>query len=199
MGIGHRRNPNCRYLCSNFLLFLRRTVWLTMAGFYGDASYPNEYSIQGIDISHHQGEINWTKLQSATIGDNPIRFIIIKATEGADFLDENFNDNFYNARENGFIRGAYHYFKPNTPALLQAKYFLKQVHLEPGDLPPVLDIEEKGNLTAAQLKKAALTWLHTVEKNMVSNPLYIQITNLSYNISQTKISMTTRIGLRTTT
>lgn len=154
-----------------FYYFFVGQFGLRWQAFYGDASYPNEYSIQGIDISHHQGEINWTKLQSATIGDNPIRFIIIKATEGADFLDENFNDNFYNARENGFIRGAYHYFKPNTPALLQAKYFLKQVHLEPGDLPPVLDIEEKGNLTAAQLKKAALTWLHTVEKKYGVKPI----------------------------
>lgn len=138
---------------------------------YGDMRLPDGYSIQGIDISHHQGTIKWEELRNATIGDNPIRFIIIKATEGSDHLDENFNDNFYNAGENDFIRGAYHYFIPSTSAKDQAKYFLKQVHLEEGDLPPVLDIEEKGNLTKDQLQKAALTWLKAVEKRYGVKPI----------------------------
>lgn len=86
-------------------------------------------------------------------------------------MDENFNDNFFEARENGMIRGAYHYFKPAVPAREQAAYFLKQVHLEPGDLPPVLDIEEKGDLNAAQLQKAAKAWLDMVEEKYGVPPI----------------------------
>ena len=97
--------------------------------------------------------------------------MFIKATEGKNFLDENFNDNFYQAREFGFLRGAYHYFKPNIPAEAQARYFLKQVHLEEGDLPPVLDIEETGGLSPEQLRKVALIWLNMVEKRYGVPPI----------------------------
>lgn len=140
-------------------------------GMYGEADYPEGYSIRGIDISHHQGKIDWEKLQHAKIGEEPISFVFIKATEGQNLLDENFNDNFFQAREYGFIRGAYHYFKPNVPAEKQAEYFLRQVHLEDGDLPPVLDIEEMGNLTPEQLRRAALLWLRAVEKRYGVKPI----------------------------
>ena len=86
-------------------------------------------------------------------------------------IDENFNENFYQTRQYDLVRGAYHYFKPNLSASQQAKFFLKQVHLEEGDLPPVLDIEERGNLNVKQLQKAALTWLKMVEKQYNVPPI----------------------------
>lgn len=140
-------------------------------GMYGEADYPEGYSIRGIDISHHQGKINWEKLQHAKIGDETVSFVFIKATEGQSLLDENFNDNFYQAREHGFIRGAYHYFKPNVAAEKQVEYFLRQVHLEEGDLPPVLDIEEMGNLSPEELRRAVLLWLRAVEKHYGVKPI----------------------------
>ncbi len=148
---------------------------------YGDATYPEGYSIQGIDISHHQGEIDWDLLRNAQINGNPVRFVIIKATEGRSLLDENFNDNFYQARENSFIRGAYHFFSPSVPAKEQAEYFLKQVHLEEGDLPPVLDIESIGSLTATQVAQAARTWLDIVEKAYGVKPIIY--TNYKFKLS----------------
>lgn len=95
-------------------------------------------------------------------------------------MDENFNDNFYNASEYGIARGAYHYFKPSVSAKAQAEYFLRQVHLEVGDLPPVLDIEEKGDLSPEALRKAALTWLKTVEKRYHVPPIIY--TNYKFKI-----------------
>ena len=62
---------------------------------YGDQKFPKGYMIHGIDISHYQGDIDWSKLQNATIEGQPLGFIMIKATEGASEMDENFNDNFY--------------------------------------------------------------------------------------------------------
>ena len=59
---------------------------------YGEPDYPTGYDIMGIDISHHQDRIDWDRLRNAKIGDHPISFVIIKATEGATLFDENFND-----------------------------------------------------------------------------------------------------------
>lgn len=138
---------------------------------YSNEVYPEGYSIRGIDISHHQGVIDWEKLSRAKIGDETISFVFVKATEGKNFLDENFNDNFYKAREYGIKRGAYHYFKPGVPAKDQARYFLRQVHLEEGDLPPVLDIEEAGGLSVEELQKQASTWLKIVGDHYKVTPI----------------------------
>lgn len=63
--------------------------------FYGDAKYPEGYEIHGIDISRYQGKINWDRLRSNALIDGcPLRFIIVKATEGSSKIDPNFNDNF---------------------------------------------------------------------------------------------------------
>ena len=111
---------------------------------YGDASYPEGYEIHGIDISHHQGQIDWEELKdNGQIDKYPVRFIYVKATEGASIIDENFRDNFHQAREYGFTRGAYHFYSVHSPAKAQAEYFIKNVQLENGDLPPVLDVEHK--------------------------------------------------------
>ena len=77
---------------------------------YGDAKNPKGYEIRGIDISHYQGKINWEKLSNAQIEHSPIRFVVIKATEGSTQIDDCFLDNFKNARDYGFIRGAYHFW-----------------------------------------------------------------------------------------
>lgn len=130
---------------------------------YGDITYPQGYSIHGVDVSHHQGTIDWETFAQATIDNEPISFVMIKATEGKSLLDENFNDNFYQAREYGLIRGAYHFFSPSVSGKIQAKHFLHQVHLVPGDLPPILDVEEKGTLTTQQLQKEVMDWLDVVE------------------------------------
>src|SRR5574344_483757 len=138
---------------------------------YGDVNYPEGYEIHGIDISHYQGNIKWDELRNAMIEKCPVRFIVIKATEGASSLDQSFNDNFYQARENGFIRGAYHFWSTKTSAREQAEYFLKQVHLEDGDLPPVLDVEKKGNISNEDFKLNVLTWLRLVERHYKVKPI----------------------------
>ena len=110
---------------------------------YGEANYPDGYEIHGIDISHYQGDIDWDDLRNAMIEGCPLRFIVIKATEGSSRVDEKFNDNFYMAREYGYIRGAYHFWSNKSTAREQAYFFLNKVRLEDGDLPPVLDVEHK--------------------------------------------------------
>ncbi len=140
---------------------------------YGDAKYPEGYEIHGIDISHYQGDINWNRLRySALVDGCPIRFIFIKATEGSSRVDENFYDNFENAREYGFLRGAYHFWSNKSSARSQAYYFLSKVHLEEGDLPPVLDIEHKPqDKSVEDFQMDVLTWLHIVEDKYHVKPI----------------------------
>lgn len=138
---------------------------------YGEPTYPDGYEVRGIDISHYQERINWEKLRNASIGNAPVSFVFIKATEGEKLFDDNFNRNFANAKRNDLIRGAYHFFVPGIDPRRQADFFLKIAQLEPGDLPPVLDIEKKGDLTPEQLRRDVKIWLDRVEKEFGIKPI----------------------------
>ena len=139
---------------------------------YGDAEYPEGYEIHGIDISHYQGKIDWEQLTNAMIKGCPVRFVIIKSTEGSSRLDENFRENFNQARDFGFIRGVYHFWSNKSTAREQAYYFLEQVHLTDGDLPPVLDIEHKpADKSVEDFQRDVLTWLHIVEDKYHVKPI----------------------------
>ena len=139
---------------------------------YGDAKNPKGYEIRGIDISHYQGKINWEKLSNAQIEHSPIRFVVIKATEGSTQIDDCFQDNFKNARDYGFIRGAYHFWSNKSSARDQARFFLKKVHLKDGDLPPVLDVENKPeDMSVEDFQREILTWMHIVEDKYHVKPI----------------------------
>lgn len=139
---------------------------------YGDANYPDGYEIRGIDISHYQGKIDWDQLENAMIKKSPIRFIVMKATEGSTRVDPSFNENFSQAREYGYIRGAYHFWSNKSSARSQAYFFLKNVPLEEGDLPPVLDVEHKpADKSVEDFQRDILTWLHIVEDRYHVKPI----------------------------
>lgn len=141
---------------------------------YGTKAYgvclPAGYSVHGFDISHHQGDINWKELQKVQNAPFPVRFVFMKASEGGDFSDTTFIRNFDRARQYGFIRGAYHFFNPNTDAVRQADFFIRSVKLEPGDLPPVLDIEKVGD-NELELRKGVKTWLRLIERHYRVKPI----------------------------
>lgn len=139
---------------------------------FGDANYPSGYEIHGIDISHYQGDIDWDKLRSGMIEGCPLRFIMIKSTEGSTRVDDKFIENFRQAREYGYIRGAYHFWSNKSSARSQAYHFLNVVRLENGDLPPVLDIEHKpSGKTIDDFQRDVLTWLHIVEDRYHVKPI----------------------------
>lgn len=154
-----------------FYTFLVAPFTLRWRGVYGDVDYPAGFSIRGIDISHHQGKINWEKVRAANIDKEPLAFVFMKATEGMTLVDRRFAYNFHEAKDNGLMRGAYHFFVPGVSAAQQAYHFISCAHLEPGDLPPVLDIENIGKLDPEELRKSALTWLKIVEKRYGVTPI----------------------------
>ena len=164
-------------LCAVAYAWLFYSLFVGPSGFrwralYGDPDYPQGYDIHGIDISHHQGSIDWGRLRTAMIDRSPVRFVMIKATEGGDYIDDQFEQNFYNAREYGFIRGAYHFWSVLNGAREQAYFFLENVKLEPGDLPPVLDVETiPDNVAVEDFQLDVLTWLHIVEDRYHVKPI----------------------------
>jgi lysozyme len=91
----------------------------------------------GIDVSNHQGDINWQRVASG--GD--VSFAYIKATEGNDFLDRSFSTNWSKAATAGVSRGAYHFFTLCSPGAEQAKNFLSVLPPDPTALPPAVDLE----------------------------------------------------------
>ena len=93
------------------------------------------YKTQGLDISHHQEKVNWTRV------DPKYKFIILKATEGQNFLDTDFLYNWNNARLNGFVVGAYHFFTMTSSGAAQADFYISKVSDSDKTLPPIIDLE----------------------------------------------------------
>ena len=159
---------------SGFYWFFIRPYAYRWKPCYGLKGYgvcmPYGYKVHGIDISHYQGDIDWKMLEQTRQGRFPVRFIFMKATEGGDFADDKFVANFDSARVHGFIRGAYHFYNPKTDAGKQADFFINSVKLEPGDLPPVLDIEKKGR-DVKKLQEDLKIWLRKVERHYGVKPI----------------------------
>ena len=145
--------------------------WKPCYGFKGyGVCLPVNYKIHGIDVSHHQGEIDWEAVKATDKQEYPIRFVFMKATEGGDHKDRLFADNFRQAREVGLVRGAYHFYNPNTDPIRQADFFISQVKLETGDLAPVLDIERKPR-SKAQLQADLVKFLNRLEQHYGVKPI----------------------------
>ena len=93
----------------------------------------------GIDVSHHQETVDWTKVAGAGIS-----FAYAKASEGMN-ADPLFPANWAGMKAAGVIRGAYHFFRPKTDPAAQASHFCALVGaLDPADLPPMVDLEPAG-------------------------------------------------------
>lgn len=131
--------------------------------------YPN-YSF-GIDVSHYQKKIDWDKMQFKATP-KPIDFVFIRASMGMKNKDKQFKNNWRNAKQHNFLRGAYHYYNPNEKSDLQAQLFKEMVTLEPGDLPPILDIEKLSKIqTTERLVEGVKNWLKIIEEHYQVRPI----------------------------
>ena len=101
---------------------------------------PEKFAVLGIDISAHNGDINFEKVAA-----DGISFVIIKATEGGTFKDKKFVENLQKARAAGLKVGAYHFFRFDTPGYMQGLNFLNSLRGRKLDLPVAIDIEECAN------------------------------------------------------
>ncbi|MCC9165321.1 glycoside hydrolase family 25 protein [Pontibacter harenae] len=131
-------------------------------------------TLKGVDVSRWQKEVNWPLVK-----ESEITFAFVKATQ-ADFrLDPYFDTNWSETKRVGIKRGAYHFFIPEAPIEGQIDMFINTVRLEPGDLPPVLDIEVwDKNVSAEALRQKMHTWLQAVEQHYGIKPIIY--TNQNY-------------------
>jgi GH25 family lysozyme M1 (1,4-beta-N-acetylmuramidase) len=100
---------------------------------------PAGYSVAGLDVSNHQGSINWTRVSASNH-----RFMYAKATEGLTYTDPYFFANYTDAKANGLYAGAYHYALPDrSTGRAQADFFIDHSGFtnDGRTLPPMLDIE----------------------------------------------------------
>jgi lysozyme len=132
---------------------------------------PVEYGIHGIDVSKYQEMINWESVKQMEVADVKIGFAFIKATEGNVNEDRFFRRNWQKAREVNVTRGAYHFFLATKSGKTQAENFIASVDLEPGDLPPVLDVEQTYGVGDTKLRQRVKEWLDTIEEHFGVRPI----------------------------
>ncbi len=117
---------------------------------------------QGIDVSHHQGAIDWAALPAQGVD-----FAYIKASEGGDFRDRRFAGNWAGAQAAGIRCGAYHFFTLCRGGAEQAANFIAAVPAEADALPPAVDLEYMGNcdrpLSIDQFHAELASYLRLVE------------------------------------
>jgi len=132
--------------------------------------------IYGIDVSHHNGVVNW---QAAS--KSGVKFVYVKATQGARYRDARFVENWVGAAKiGGMRRGAYHFLAAGISGKEQARTYLALLDsvggLQADDLAPVLDLEwdmEKtasggqvdrwSKLKPAAIEQAVTEWVETVK------------------------------------
>ena len=149
---------------------------------------PTSGYMEGIDVSHWQETIDWVKVAAAGK-----KFAFIKATESTDFLDNLYATNRSKAKANGIKVGAYHFARPGTnsnDAVNEANWFIKNAGPISGELLPVLDLEQTGGLTDAQLEAWTQAFMDRVYTlTGVRGAIYVSPSFWSNNVgNSTKIA-----------
>lgn len=129
------------------------------------------YPIRGIDISHHQGAINWKALKSEKID-----FIYMKATEGSDFIDKQFLANWERANKDGYKVGAYHFYRLCTDWRAQANNIINTIPSQHDTLPVAIDLEYLGNCKTSksyeEVHADLRAMVHVLEDHYGRKPIF---------------------------
>jgi hypothetical protein len=129
------------------------------------------WPVIGIDVSHHQGEVNFLSAKEAGY-----TFVFLKATEGSTFVDPRFASNRERAAAAGMLVGAYHFFRPKSDATAQALHFVRTVgSLRNRELPPVIDIEDNRlweGITSDAAMKMVQRFCDVVRRDLGVEPIF---------------------------
>jgi lysozyme len=121
---------------------------------YVQTNHPSRarYPVRGVDVSHHQGAIDWARLRAGGA-----EFAYLKASEGSTWRDSTFARNRAAASQAGVVTGAYHYFTFCATGGAQARNFLAAAPPAQGDaLPPAVDLEFGGNCASRPPRDSVL-------------------------------------------
>ena len=153
---GHSRMTIVAWIAGvSCLLLLAGGLWYVSRKLYRPhiEISAEEYPISGIDVSNHNGKINFRRVAA-----DDVDFVYIKASEGVDFRDLRFSANCDSAGNAGLKVGAYHFFRMNGDGRLQSANFLASISGKMLDLPLVIDVEDWGNESAESIE--------TVKRNL---------------------------------
>jgi GH25 family lysozyme M1 (1,4-beta-N-acetylmuramidase) len=124
--------------------------------------------LAGIDVSHWQAAIDWPAVAATNV-----RFVIARATQGT-AVDPTYAQNLAGATENGIAVGTYHVAVPSAAtgdAIAEADAFVAAARNASGDILPVLDIEDTGALSVADLQDWVRQWLREVRSALGVRPM----------------------------
>ena len=124
-------------------------------------------SIYGIDVSHHQGHINWNMVAT----DTNASYVYIKGTESSSYVDDEYERNIHEAKRNGIPVGTYHFFNPKVSGLVQFQNFSSVVDLKMQDLIPVVDVEHRGRVSLGYFHTQLKTLLEEIERAYGVRPI----------------------------
>ncbi|MCS6901751.1 MAG: GH25 family lysozyme, partial [Myxococcales bacterium] len=129
---------------------------------------PGAERVHGIDVSYYQPNIDWNAVKNAGQ-----EFAIIRVSDGLGTIDTKFESHWAGAKAAGLIRSAYQFFRPSQDPTAQANLLLSKIgnKIEPGDLPPVIDMEVTGGLSPAQVTAAMKEWISVVEGKLGRKPI----------------------------
>ena len=127
-------------------------------------------TITGIDVSSYQGNVSWSQVKGAGR-----QFAFARISDGLNSVDSKFAQNWPAMKAAGVVRGSYQFFRPSQDAGLQAQMVLDKLAaaggLQPGDLPPVLDLESADGLTSSVVVTKAKAWLAKIESTLKVKPI----------------------------
>lgn len=122
--------------------------------------------IHGIDISHYQRNISWE-----TVAETKMAYVYIKASEGADIIDDRYEEYVQMAHQSGIKVGSYHFYRPLVEQELQLANFLSQCRPEDQDLIPMIDVERDARLETEEFCDSLFKFLELVEHAFRQRPL----------------------------
>jgi len=146
--------------------FLKREI--TPIEFSDLPTLPPGFKSYGIDISHHQSEVNWDTFFEEN--DSTIQFIYCKVTEGETLIDREWQNNHTRLFKEKMPHGGYHFFRPSIDPVVQANHFLKHYNFNETNLPPALDVEIEGATDASLIQNMTI-WLNLIERATGKRPL----------------------------
>jgi len=151
-----------------YLVFFKRELLQIYYSSFG-TQLPGNASILGIDISHHQGDINWEAALNMKIRSDSVQFVYLKVSEGIHFTDPKYAQNRKILDQNKVKVGVYHFFLPNINARQQAHHFIKSFRKT--SLKPVVDVETKGHLNKKALVDSVSIFIETVKQELKVTPI----------------------------
>lgn len=142
----------------------------------------------GLDISfyqrwkHSKRPIDFEQMKA-----NGAEFVIIKASQGLDIIDREFENSWKGAREAGLLRGAYHFLDYRFQMAQQMELFAELFVNDPPELPLALDLEKRKKWGPLPPRSQLIGWLMSgfqiIRQYNYKPMLYTNVSTIRHNLS----------------